>query len=237
MSSDESAPKRVQFSPQLQSLIKATRRLAEENDVDTVLVLAEQPYDFAEIAKHLGKRSVKLVVATEQPDVQRAASEDEVELIPLLHEPQTRQVQIQLAIIEGISDGLLTSGATIVVLYAGFERDRLDSLSLVSLKEQLAGLTQLDLRRLETDVPLATLQSVVDLALEIGREGREGRPVGALFVVGSHRKVMQMSEEQVHDPFKGYTQKECLVRDPRVRESIKELACIDGAFVISLAAA
>lgn len=224
--------KRVEFSPQLQSLFKATRGLANENDVETVLVLAEQPFDFAEISKYL-RKSIKLVVATEQPDVQRAVSEDEIELIPLLHEPRTRQVQIELAIIEGISEGLLKSGETIIVVYAGFERDRLDSLSIVSLKEQLAGLTATDLRRLEVDVPLATLQSVVDLSLEIGREGREGRPVGTLFVVGSHRKVMQLSEEQVHDPFRGYTQKECLVRDPRVRESIKELACIDGAFVIS----
>ena len=88
--------KRVEFSPQLQSLIKATRRLADDNDVATVLVMAEQPYDFAEIRKYL--RKVHLVVASEQPDVHLAAQEDEVDVIALLHEPQARQVQIQLAI-------------------------------------------------------------------------------------------------------------------------------------------
>jgi diadenylate cyclase len=223
--------KRVEFSPQLQSLVKATRRLADENGVETVLLIAELPYDFAEIAKYL--RKVRLVVASEQPDVQRAASEDKVDLIPLLHEPQTRQVQIRQSILEGITDELLTSGARIIVLYAGFDRDRLDSFSLVDLEEELIGLTARDLRKIDTDVPLNTLRLVVDLAVEIGAEGREGKPIGTLFVVGNHRTVMKMSEEQVHDPFRGYTQKECQIRDPRVQESIKELACIDGAFVVS----
>ena len=61
----------------------------------------------------------------------------------------------------------------------------------------------------------------------------EGKPVGALFVVGQHRKVLELSHEQVHDPFRGYARKERLIRSPRVKESVKELAQIDGAFVIS----
>ena len=73
----------------------------------------------------------------------------------------------------------------------------------------------------------------MDLAVEIGREGREGKPVGTLFVVGNHRKVLSMSHEQVFDPFRGYNRKERTLRDPRVRESLKELAQIDGAFIIS----
>ena len=105
-------------------------------------------------------------------------------------------------------------------------------MTIINLAEQLAALTSRDLRRLETQVPLETLRQVVDLAVEIGREGREGKPVGALFVVGNHRKVVENSHEGVHDPFKGYGKDERLIRNPRVRESIKELAQIDGAFVI-----
>ncbi len=61
---------------------------------------------------------------------------------------------------------------------------------------------------LETQVPLETLRQVTDIAIEIGREGREGKPVGALFVVGQHRKVLEFSHEQIHDPFRGYSRKE-----------------------------
>lgn len=223
--------KREDVPPQLRTLLKAARRIAHENQAAAILLLAELPYQFAEIRRDL--RGVRFLVASDKPDVQRAVSEDGVDLVPLLHEPETRQIQISQAMIEAIADELLSSGDKVVALYASFERDAIDSVSLINLAEHLAKLTSRDLRRLETQVPLETLRIVVDLAVEIGREGREGKPVGGLFVVGDHRRVMKMSHEGVFDPFRGYAQKEKLIRSPRVREGIKELAQIDGAFIIS----
>lgn len=223
--------KRVEVSEQFKSLLTAAKKIASENEATTMLILAEVPYDFAEIQK-LTKR-LKLLVASDKPDVQIAVNEDEVPLITILHEPESRQIQINQAILEAIANDHILSGETIVTLYAGFEKDTIDSVSIINLSESLAKLTARDLRRLETKVPLETLRAVVDLATEIGREGREGKPVGALFVVGDHRKVMSLSHEQVHDPFKGYGKQERQIRSPRVRESIKELALIDGAFVIT----
>ncbi|MBW3543208.1 MAG: DNA integrity scanning protein DisA nucleotide-binding domain protein [Planctomycetes bacterium] len=223
--------KREELTPQLRALLQAGRRVAQDIEAEALLVLAELPYDFAEIRKEL--RGIRLVIASDKPDVQRAVTDDQVDLVPLLDEPQTRQVQISQALIEAIADDLLKSGNRVVALYASYERNNIDSLSVINLAEHLAKLTARDLRRLETQVPLETLRIVVDLAVEIGREGREGKAVGTLFVVGDHRKVLRMSHEGVHDPFRGYQQKERLIRNPRVRESIKELAQIDGAFVIS----
>ena len=45
--------------------------------------------------------------------------------------------------------------------------------------------------------------------------------------------MLKQSHEQIHDPFKGYNKKERGLRLARVRESVKELAQIDGAFVVS----
>lgn len=223
--------KRVQISPQMRSLLIAARRVAMENDAEALVLMADLPFDFAAINKYL--RRFRLVVASDKPDVQRAAREDEVDLVVLLDEPQTRQSQLSHALLEAIADDLLKSGDRIVALYAVFERDVVDTASLINLAEHLAKLTARDLRRIKTQVPLETLRIVVDLAVEIGREGREGKPVGALFVVGNHRKVLSLSHEQIHDPFKGYPRKECVIRNARVRESIKEIAQLDGAFIIS----
>ena len=223
--------KRVEISPQMRGLLEAARRIAAESDAEALVILADLPFNFAVIRRYL--RRLRLVVASDKPDVQRAASEDGVDLVPLMHEPETRQLQLSQALLEAIADDLLHPGDKVVALYALYERDTIDSMSLINLEAHLAKLTARDLRRLETQVPLETLRIVVDLAIEIGREGREGKAVGALFVVGNHRKVLALSHEQVHDPFRGYPQKERLIRNPRVRESIKELAQIDGAFIVS----
>ena len=90
-----------------------------------------------------------------------------------------------------------------------------------------------DLRQLETSVPLDTLQTVVSLALEIGREGREGKAVGTAFVVGDTRKVLANSHPTGFDPVKGYSRKERNLKSIRVREGIKEIAQMDGAIIVS----
>lgn len=222
--------KRIEISPQMRSLLIAARRVAVESDAEALIILADIPYSFASINKYL--RSFRLVVASDKQEVQDAAEEDDIAFVRL-HEPETRQFQLSQAILEAIADEFLKSGEKVVALYSLLERDTIDSISLINLEKHLAKLTSRDLQRLETQVPLETLRFVVDLAVEIGREGREGKPVGALFVVGNHRKVLSHSHEQVHDPFRGYNKKERLIRSPRVRESIKELSQIDGAFIIS----
>ena len=69
--------------------------------------------------------------------------------------------------------------------------------------------------------------------MEIGREGREGKPVGTIFVVGDTRKVMACSRSVGFDPVRGYSRKERNLNDPRVREGIKEIAQMDGAIIVS----
>ena len=82
-------------------------------------------------------------------------------------------------------------------------------------------------------VPSKLLKAVVDLATDIGREGREGKPVGTLFVVGDTRKVMTLSRVIGFDPVRGYSKKNRNLRDKRVREGMKEIAKLDGAIIVN----
>jgi DNA integrity scanning protein DisA with diadenylate cyclase activity len=141
--------------------------------------------------------------------------------------------RITLALIEAVANDQLKAGARVVVVYSGFEAEALDSLTVVRLGEHLERLTARDLRALESWVPFETLKAVVDTAVEIGREGREGKAVGSLIVVGDLRHVLPRTRPLGFDPFKGYRRKERNVRDPRVREAIKEIAQMDGAFVVA----
>jgi len=223
--------KRKKISQQFENLLKAAKRLADLESARAVLVLSEEVYDFKAVKKLL--RGHQLIVAAGDIDIQAAAQTDGIDLIAVEHEPQTRSTQVSQVLLEAIADEFLQSGDVVVAVYSSYEKDSCDTVSVIHLAEQLAKLTSRDLQRLETQVPLETLRLVVDLACEIGRDGREGKAVGTLFVVGNHRKVMALSQEQVHDPFRGYAKSERLIRSPRVRESMKELSQIDGAFIIS----
>lgn len=84
-----------------------------------------------------------------------------------------------------------------------------------------------------TDYDPAILESLIELAVEIAREGREGRRIGTLFILGDEKTVLAKSRPLILDPLAGHPQSLRHVSDANLRGTIKELAQLDGAFVVS----
>ncbi len=213
------------------NLLELACGAAERVGAVGVLVIPEGRMDWE--AMRVVAEGVPLYVAVES---ERTAEEvREAGLIAVEVEPTDAAIieRITLALIEAVANDLFRAGARVVVVYSGFEADELDTMTVVRLGEHLERLTARDLRALETSVPLETLKAVVDVAVEIGREGREGKAVGTLIVVGDVKAVLARSRTLGFDPFRGYLKKERNLRDLRVREAIKEIAQLDGAFVVN----
>lgn len=83
------------------------------------------------------------------------------------------------------------------------------------------------------DAPAGVFEQVLELAIEIAREGREGRRIGTMFTVGDHHRVLEHSRCLILDPIAGHPVARRNITDPDVRETIKELAQLDGGFVVS----
>jgi DNA integrity scanning protein DisA with diadenylate cyclase activity len=82
-------------------------------------------------------------------------------------------------------------------------------------------------------VNLQTLEEVIVLAIEIAREGREGKKVGTMFVVSDSDRVLNNSKCLILDPLWYHPDKKKHIENPDIRETIKELAKLDGAFIVS----
>ncbi|MEM5787289.1 MAG: diadenylate cyclase [Syntrophobacteraceae bacterium] len=78
-----------------------------------------------------------------------------------------------------------------------------------------------------------TLKEVIILAVEIAREGREGRRIGTMFVVSDSQEVLKRSRNLILDPLFGHPDVVKSIFDPDMRETVKELAQLDGAFAVS----
>src|SRR5271163_4154487 len=77
------------------------------------------------------------------------------------------------------------------------------------------------------------LESLIGLAVEIAREGREGRRIGTLFTLGDENAVLARSRPLILDPLAGHPESVRHVTDANLRGTIKELAQLDGAFIVS----
>jgi diadenylate cyclase len=77
------------------------------------------------------------------------------------------------------------------------------------------------------------LDSLIELAVEIAREGRERKRVGTLFMLGDENAVLARSRSLILDPLLGHPESARLITNLNLRGTIKELAQLDGGFVVS----
>src|SRR5438128_8057053 len=77
------------------------------------------------------------------------------------------------------------------------------------------------------------LDPLIGLAVEIAREGREGRRVGTLFTLGDETAARPKSRTLILDPQLGHPESSRHVTNLNLRGTIKELAQLDGGFVVS----
>jgi len=228
---DPSGMKPLRFTDRFKALYSLAIRMSEMSGADAVLLLVEGSADWLRLKKLSGKET--LLVAADTAEQLEGVEEAGLKAVVLDMADSPVYDRLTQALLEAVADDILPPGSVVVALYSGFEADTIDSMSVIRLGEHLDRLTGRDLRQLETRVPLDTLKIVVDLAVEIGREGRESKPVGTMLVVGDARQVMASSHPVGFDPVRGYSRKERNLDDPRVREAVKEIAQMDGAFVVS----
>jgi len=81
-----------------------------------------------------------------------------------------------------------------------------------------------------SEIDPMVIHNVIRIAVQLGKKGREGKPVGTTFIVGDSGDVLQHSTQITYNPFEGsYVE----ISDKIVTSMIKEYSRLDGAFVIS----
>jgi len=84
----------------------------------------------------------------------------------------------------------------------------------------------------DSDVSENVFESVFLICQQIAREGREGKTIGTSFIIGDSEAVMEHSRQCGLNALEGHPIDKRMVTNPLNRENIKNLAQLDGAFVV-----
>ncbi len=225
------APQR--FNKQFATMLETAGMLVLQTGADALLVLLDGPTDWDRLRQAIPESVKQVIVAADVEEDLEGAAEKGLLPIPLNKEKSPLLERLQNALLEAVADGFLKANGDVIAVYSGFEYQKVDSISHIRLDDRLRRLTSRDLQRLESSVPLKSLKTVIDLASQIGREGREGKKVGTIFVIGDTRRVLQHCKDSGFDPLRGYKREMRNLHDAKVREDIKEIAQMDGAFVVA----
>jgi hypothetical protein len=144
----------------------------------------------------------------------------------------TRGGQVKAAVLACLARGLLRRGDRIVCVAGMDGAGSVDGLGVLDLASETELFSILDESACPPDVAPEVFEQTFSLAAQLSAEGREGRPVGALFVLGDSERVLKQSRSLVLNPFHGHPESQRNILDPALAETIKEFAALDGAFVV-----
>jgi len=145
----------------------------------------------------------------------------------------SRLGQMKLVVLMGLSANLVHKEDSIIYLAQNPNDGSLDGFMVIDVAKEFDLITSPEVIDIDKSVRRDVFEAVLNLVLQLANEGREGKPVGAIFVVGDHEKVLEISRQITINPFRGYEESERNVLDPGLRDTIKEFAALDGAFVLS----
>jgi DNA integrity scanning protein DisA with diadenylate cyclase activity len=210
------------------AFLDAFVRLAKNSACDRVLLIGAKdlPLDRLKILKK------KLLLADEHAHVVDELRAEGFEAVALPGQTSGRMDRLKAALVGAVGSGHLTKGENVLCAMTTDQSaiDTLLHLTAGEIDDEES--SSMAVTQLASDVPVQLLEVLVDLALRIGREGYEGRPLGSLFVVGDSTPVMEMSHPLTLNPFQGYSEAERNLFDPHVRDAVRTFAMLDGAYVV-----
>ncbi len=77
------------------------------------------------------------------------------------------------------------------------------------------------------------LEKIIEIVEDIRNEGREGKKIGTLFIIGDETELSEFIKPLILNPFHGYPDQLIDILNNDLTETIKEYAQLDGCFIIN----
>lgn len=156
-----------------------------------------------------------------------------VRVVPTDRLPEDRFNTAALTLLPLLATGAIRAGSEVILVSGRGDQGGLDSVRLVDVSGELQVPEGLTDSHLPAGVRLEVVLRALYITAELAAQGREGKPVGTIIVIGDDPRLEDHSQQMILNPFAGYSVENRNILDPSLDETIKELAKIDGAFIVN----
>lgn len=213
--------------------VNHAERIAVGADCTSIMVFMDAFTAPVKVGK-FGAKSLNTIIVTRREYEIPADAGDEPDLLVVRSFSNHRMSQLRSSLLIGLMRGLIKPDERICCLGGLPGSDKLDSILVVDVaKEFPAVLARQSEKLLPDGVSAEVFERALGIATELAVEGREGKPVGCILVVGCRDKLKPHTKPLILNPFFGYPEEDRNILSPFMDETVKELSGIDGAFVIN----
>lgn len=190
---------------------------------DTLTTPPEEPIRFK------GARTILVTKDAEEPGFDTSKYSAVVQVRSFANK---RLAQLRSFVLIAMTRGLIQFNDRICCVGGVAESDQFDTIVVVDVQREFQTLLVDQTDFLPPDVKPEVFERMLGIAMELSVEGREGHPVGCLFVLGDSAKVEKLAKPLVLNPFFGYKEEDRNILNPFMDETVKEFSLLDGAFMI-----
>jgi hypothetical protein len=213
-------------------LVQHARQIAQEIGARALVLYADALCGEGELGGLPADVGFPVILVTRSTEVAVQQAQPSHVWVTVPDIRMTRAGQVKAALLVCLARRVLQRGDRVVCLTGVDGSCALDTLLVLDLGANAEMFALLDPAVLPGDVLPEVFERALTLATQLAAEGREGRAVGALFVLGDSERVLAQSRRLVLNPFEGYPDLERNLLDPDLEETIKEFSALDGAFVV-----
>lgn len=228
----EEKPQKVTAKKATNPLINSTISLAREIKACAIMVFADtvRENDFLD---QFRSKSKLIIVTSNKTRFDLIKDRKVAGILQAPSIPASRTGQMKIAILLALSRNLLGREDRVVCLSGNSKNGVFDTIVSIDIAQEYEFFFSSAQNILPPDIKPEVLERIIGLACEIAVEGREGKPIGTIFVVGDTNTINGYVRQLIINPFRGYSEAERNILDPGLVETIKEFASIDGAFIIT----
>lgn len=211
-------------------LVSLGFELARRLEIKRVLVFAELLSDRRLVEKHRDSEAILWVTYDKEAFATDLDAKDSCVQIP--ENPVGRMDQVALAVIIAVMEGSIEVDESMVCLIGVAGSKRLDNMLIVNPQRDFEWFSKRSISKDETLPISQEFARLVEIALKFASEGREGKPIGTVFVLGDLEELDPISRPLILNPLKGHVKKSRSIHDADFIETMRELAALDGGFII-----
>ncbi len=213
------------------TILRHAEKIARGTQCHAIMVFGDTTSSIGQVIQWSGSAK-KTILVTRSLSESGAADEEFSEVIQVKSYSNQRLAQLRSAVLVALSRGTLQITDRVCCVGGIAGSNQFDTVVVVEIEREFQPLLAGQADLLPADVKPEVLERVLAIATELSVEGREGRPVGCLFVVGDAARVGRMVKPLVLNPFYGYKDEDKNILNPFMDETVKEFSTLDGAFVI-----
>lgn len=212
-------------------LVECAFGLARSLDISKLLVQADELRDIRFVEKL--RETESIIWLTRHNNELSLTDNRKNKVVTIPDVALTRMSQLKIGLLLAILKEHVDLDESILCLSGVAGSKRLDTMLITNPKRDYPWFLKQNMDEAQDSIATRELIRVIDVAMRLACEGREGKPLGTIFVIGDPESLEPHLRQLVLNPCQGHPQKSRNIHDDTFFESLREFASLDGAFVIN----